>query len=174
MRFGNSSAGAPTTYLTIEPDADTYWVGDGTGIPYGSMYNHDDTTTVDIVALNTPTQIPSGFSQGEVNETAFGNAREITVAKAGRYAITWQMSFTTASANQEIEGCVMIGGVADTTITAHRRISTATDTGSMSATGILDLAASAVISLAVTNETSSSVDVNIEHANMTVRMVGGT
>ena len=174
IRIGNSSGGAPTTYLTIDPDANTYWVGDSSGIPYGSMYNHDTPTVVDIVAMNTPTEIPSGFSQGQVNLTTFQNAKEIVVDKAGRYAVTWQISFSTASGVQEIEGCVMVGGTCGLTITAHRKIGNAADTGSMSATGILDLAASDVISLAVTNESSSTVDVNIEHANMTVTMVGGT
>ena len=159
---------------TQEIQDDLFYVGDGSGIPYGSMYNHDVGTTVNIIAQNTPTQIPEGFTQGEVNLATFGNAREITVEKAGRYAITWQISFTTASANQEIEGCVMVDGTADLTITAHRKIGTATDTGSMSATGILDLAASAVVSLAVTNESSATVDVDIEHANLTLTMVGGT
>lgn len=159
---------------TQEIQDDLFYTGDGSGIPYGSMYNHDGGTTVNIIALSTPTQVPSGFLQGEVNLATFGNAREITVTKAGQYKTPWQISFTTATANQEIEGGVMVDGVADLTITAHRRIGTATDTGSMGATGILDLDAGAVVSLWVMNESSSTVDVNIEHANLALVMVGGT
>ncbi|MCK5016008.1 MAG: hypothetical protein KAS32_02960 [Candidatus Peribacteraceae bacterium] len=168
--------GGTTTYLESDATGNTFWVGDGTGIPHGNMWNHDTATTVTISATNTPTQVPSGYTVGQLNLTTFQNAREIVVTKAGIYDVVWDISFTAASANQEIEGSIMVNGTSIGPTaggTAHRRISTATDTGSMGGTTTLDLAANDIISLAVTNETSTA-NVIVEHSNMKIDMVGGT
>lgn len=160
------------SYLTLT-DGLLSFVGDTAGLPYGSMYNHDTATVVTPDVAGTPKQIPSGFTEGEVLDIIFGANRELTVAKAGRYKIDWSISFTAGAANQEVEGDVMIDGTASAKITAHRKITTASDTGAMGATGILELAASAVISLSVNNETSTNT-ITVEHANMSLVMVGGT
>ena len=129
------------------------------------MYNHDVPTTVVISAISTPTRVPSGFTVGQTFNTTFQNSREIVADVAGKYDIVWQISFSTAAANQEIEGFVMVNNAIDIQATAHRRISTATDTGSMSGPCILDLSANDVVSLGVQNETSTA-NVIVEHANM--------
>jgi hypothetical protein len=168
--------GGTTTYLESDATGNTFWVGDGTGLPHGNMWNHDVPTTVTITAISTPTQVPSGFTVGQLNLTTFQNAREIVVSKAGTYDVVWDISFTAASANQEIEGSPMVNGTSVGPTaggTAHRRISTATDTGNMGATTTLDLAANDIVSLSVTNETSTA-NVIVEHANMKLTMVGGT
>lgn len=153
-------------------DGNTYWVGAGSGLPYGSMYNHDTSTIVTIGAMNTATRVPDGFTQGQVNLTTFQNAREIVIDKAGRYKIDWSISFTTVNANQEIEGFPMINNVMNIQASAHRRIATGTDTGDMSGVCVLDLSASDVVALGVLNETSAS-NIIIEHSNMTIIHIGG-
>lgn len=147
--------------------------GDGSGLPYGSMYNHDVSTIVTISFIGTPVRVPSGFTVGQLNFATFDNNREITVIKAGRYKVVWSVSFTSVSANQEIEGSLMVDNVFNDQCTAHRRIATATDTGAMSGTCILDLDADSAISIGILNETSTA-NVIIEHANMTLSMVGGS
>lgn len=183
-RFGSNTAptqllevGTDGTVLISEADGDTYWVGDGTGIPYGSMFAHDASIAVTIGSIGVAVQVPGTFTVGQTNLATFQNTNEIAVTNAGRYLITWQMSFTAGASNQEIEGSVMVdtgaGDVFNTQASAHRKISTGTDTGSMSGTCILDLAAGDVVSLGIINETSTNT-VTIEHGNLTVAHIGGT
>ncbi|MCK5616456.1 hypothetical protein KAR91_82095 [Candidatus Pacearchaeota archaeon] len=140
---------------------------------YGSMYNHDVSTTVTIGAINTPVRIPSGFVEGQTNNTTFQNAREIIINKKGKYLLTWQMSFTTTSAAKEIEGFVMVDNILNEQASAHRYIGTGTDTGSMSGACVLDLEEGEIISVGVLNETTGgSLDVIIEHANLSLVEIG--
>ena len=142
------------------------------GFSGGSMYNHDVPTTVIIPGVNTPTRIPSGFTQGRAKNVTFQNAREFVISKAGYYDIDWSISFDAASANQEIEGFVMVNNIMNVEASAHRRISTATDTGAMSGVCSILLAVNDVLSLGVMNETSGS-NIIIEHSNMKFIQVSG-
>ena len=170
-----SGGGTPGTtwYDDFTFIEDVKFDSDGSGLSYGSMYNHDVSTVVTISVTNTAVRIPSGFTVGQLNLATFGNDREITVENAGRYKIVWSISFTAASANQEIEGSAMVDNIYNLECTAHRRISTATDTGAMSGNCILDLDADDVISLGVLNETSTA-NIIIEHSNMSLSAVGGS
>ncbi len=145
----------------------------GSGIPHGSMYNHDTPTTVTISSSNTAVRIPSGFTAGQTKNVTFANARELVVLKAGRYLIAWQISFQAAAgSNMDIEGFIMIDNVMNTQASAHRKIGTGTDTGSMSGVCILNLAANQVVSLGVLNETDTN-NIVIEHANLGLVQVSG-
>jgi hypothetical protein len=138
---------------------------------FGSMYNFDTPTAVSILATNTFYQVPSGFSKGEVNNSLFENSREIIVGTVGYYHVTWSIAFTAATGNQEIEGTIMVNGTENTNFASHRKIGTGTDTGSMGGNGIVRLDAGDIVSLCVNNETSTS-NVTVEHANMSVIQVG--
>jgi hypothetical protein len=180
LRFRTLKIGNPdpntNTYFKIDEDGNSYWVGDGTGIPYGNMWNHDVGTAVTPSGIGTPTQIPSGFTVGKTNLVTFQNSRELAVAKAGIYGAVWNISFTAGAANQEVEGCIMVDASCVSSTdggSAHRKISTGTDTGNMGAPTYLDLAADEVVSLAIINETSTNT-ITIEHANLIIWMVGGT
>jgi hypothetical protein len=142
-----------------------------TGASYGSMYNHDVPTTVTITIVSTPTQVPSGYSEGSVNNMVFQNSREIKALSDGYYFITWSIAFTAASANQEIEGSIMVNGVVNNQFSSHRKISTGTDTGSMGGNGIISLNKGDLVSACVTNETSTA-NVVVEHSNLSVVQVG--
>ncbi len=152
---------------------DTYWTGDGSGIPYGAMGQENIPTTVTIVEIGTAV-IVDGMSGGETNLVTFQNAQELKVLKAGRYLITWAVSFNMASGSgQEVEGAIGKGGVAQSIGSAHRKIGSGNDTGSMCGNGLLDLAANDLLTIMVTND-STTVDVVIAHASLTLIMAGGT
>jgi hypothetical protein len=168
--------GSTNDYTQIGSGGDLTFVG-GAGLSHGSMFNDNNSTKVDInaVGVNTPVRIPSGFTVGQTHLMTFQNAREIVVSLEGMYLITWQISFSTDGNSKEIEGFIMIDNVRNAQASAHRFIGTAADTGSMSGTCILDLSADAVVALGVTNKTAGGdLDVNIEHANLSIIQVGGT
>ena len=187
MRFGNGVDAAPTAYMAVENDADTYWVGDGTGIPYGGMYVDDTQLIVVALTEDTPTEVEDsvtsaedGWLTGQLNSITFptgGTEHYLTITKAGVYKITWDLSFNMPSpgANVEIHGGVAIDDTpVRATGEAHRTIANTSDTGNMGGTLIYDFPdGDEEISLWIEN-TTNDADAAVEHGNVTVTMVGGT
>jgi len=179
LKINNSQStliGAPgvgTNYLEVTTAADTFWVGDGTGIPYGHMYTNS--TIAVTITDTTPVEIGDTWTTGQVNLVTFGASHYLTVTKAGLYKIDWSVSVAQNSpgAAIECEQGIMIDGVAQAEGRCHRTIANSSDTGASAGTAILDLAASKQISLYVMNGTNNT-NIDIEHANVTVTMVGGT
>jgi hypothetical protein len=161
------------TYDAIHK-ADSYWEDDGSGIAFGSMYTNA-TIAVTIAASSTPTEIGDTWTAGEVNLTSFGASHYITVTKAGRYKVDWSLSIAqnTPSASIQCEQGIMVNGSAQSPGVAHRTIANSSDVGASAGTAILDLAASDQISLYVENQTNTT-NIDVEHGNVTVTMVGGT
>ena len=178
VRIGDSRAGAPSHFLfvsTADDDGDTYWVGDGSGIPYGGIYAN--TTIAVVIDDNTPTEVDEAgtadiYMAGELNLVTF-TEHYLSVAKAGRYHVGWSMSISQNSPSGviEVEGGIMVGGSAQNGGQAHRTIQNVTDVGNFCGSTILDLAASDQISLFVKNETSTT-NLDIEHANLAITMLG--
>lgn len=164
---------------------DLYWVGAGTGIPFGFMYVDGAQTIIVALTVNTPAEVKDdgttsaddGWLAGDLNlfTMAAADLHYFSPNLAGKYEIVWDLSFNMASpgANVEIHGGIAIDG---TPITdkgaAHRTIANNTDTGNMCGLAILELAADAEISLWLENTTNSS-DVTVHHGNVTAKMVGG-
>lgn len=181
--FSSISAGDPSSKKMIfrvdgkgfilEVDGSINYLGDGSGPPYGAMGQENEPTTVTINSSGTA-EIVGGQEGGETNNVIFQNSQELRILKAGRYLITWALSFNmTSGSGQEVEGAIGKGGVAQSQGSAHRKIGTANDTGAMCGNTILDLAVNNLITIMVTNETST-VNVVIAHASLSLMQVGGT
>ena len=188
LRLGNIT----TTYMAIEADADTYWVGDGTGLPYGHMYV-DGTQVIRVaLTLNTPAEVEGdgtggtaaaedGWLAGDLNLMTFptgGTEHHVTITKAGIYHITWNLSFkmVTGAANTQIHAGLAIDSTTfrRDRCEAHRTISNNSDTGNMSGSCMIDLPnGNEELSLWMENTTNSN-DADVSHGSLTVVMVGGT
>lgn len=142
----------------------------GVSMPYGSMYIDNGAQVVTITVIDTPAELAAGVSQGELWRMTFQNASELVAQVAGVYAASWQVSFTAESANQEIEGFFMVNGVRTAQSTAHRKIGTGTDTGSMSGTALLNLAVNDVVSIGFSNG-SSTANVIVNHCNVALHKI---
>jgi len=162
-----------TNYVSVESDGDVVFVGGG-GLAFANFW-HNSTETITITDASTPTEVRIPYSTiGVHNITAVGGPNvDMQVTYAGFYIVTWSISFTTQNANQEIEGGIMVNGAAVGSGQGHRRIGTATDTGSMSGSGLVDLSANDQISLFVENQSGTS-NVIVEHVNFNAMQVGGT
>jgi len=146
---------------------------------YGSMYVVDPGFTVSI-SVATPVEVADsssdGFSPGPLNGITFpsgGTEHYLQIATPGVYEVTWDISGSkSAGGSTQMHGGVMINGVAQRDNgEGHRMISASNDTGSMSGGGRYSLPnGNEQISLWVISDLSN--DLNIEHANMLVRLVG--
>jgi hypothetical protein len=139
---------------------------------WGSMYQDDTGTVITVGATNTD-YIVTGMSAGILGNTTFQNAKELVIALAGVYQVNWSVSFTVASANQEIEGAVGVGGVRKASTSAHSKINTATDTTQFGGTGLLALIVGDLVQIVVRNETATT-NISIEHANLSLVFLGLT
>jgi len=177
-----------TTEFTVEPDGDTFWAGDGTGVPYGHMYAFETSTNVTINTADQWEEVTIGMTTGaNLNEVEFQNSHELKVNKAGRYFIPWSLSIEAAAgAPPEVMGSITVGGadagvaIGSTSTTAkeaasHGTIFTVGKSINLSGATIVDLDADDVVSFVVLNESggAGAADLIIEHANMTITMVGG-
>lgn len=153
----------------------SYWAAsDDAGFPYGSMYTNS-TIAVTIASSSTPTEIGDTWTTGEVNGVTFGASHYLVTPHAGRYKIDWSLSIAqnSPSASIQCEQGIMINGSAVNPGRAHRTIANGSDVGNSGGTTILDLAASDQISLYVENQTNTT-NIDVEHGNLAIFMVGGT
>jgi hypothetical protein len=158
--------------------SDNWWVGDGTGIPYGSFYGNEISFSTG--ALTAPQYViiaDTDCVQGEVNLTTYTDAgTTLTISKAGRYKIDWALSAESGTANTHILGGIMINS---TTVlqAAGRNHFESTAAGrqvAMSGTAIIDCPnGSEVIGVGVGSDVDN-VTITVDHVNLTITMVGGT
>lgn len=150
---------------------DIIFTNAGAGLCYGSMGQENVPTTVTIVTAGVAV-ILDGMTGGEVNNVTFQNSQELKVTFAGKYFISWAVSFNMASGSgQEVEGKIGIDGAGQSAGSAHRTIGTGNDTGSMCGTAILDLEADEKVTIMIENE-GTTVDVVVAHASLILTQVG--
>lgn len=152
---------------------DSYWEGDGSGVPYGCMHGYNMAEVVAVGVVDTWYELTAGLVSVEANLMTFQNNHELEVTKAGRYVVNWSASIQTTGANDEIEGAIAINNTADTTTAAHVTMVKSNAAMALGGGSVIDLAAGDDISIAVLNHTTNR-DIKVEHVTVTVTMVGGT
>lgn len=175
---GGGFFGGATTNFQTEADGDSFWVGAGTGLPYGSFWGND---LVFVAAGGTGTYFEiadADITVGQINLSTFQNNKELAVTKAGMYKVVWSMSVKATGANKHIVGGIGVdaGGAGALTIQNDGRshaVSTGNAEFALSGTAILDLSASSEVGLMATNETDNT-NITIEHVSLSLLQVGGT
>lgn len=179
IRFGDSSAGAPTNYMNVSATALTTWVGTA-GLVMGSMYVPGVDIDVDIVNAD-PTEVADGdgdgWSAGELNGMTFptsGTEHYLTVTVAGKYEITWSLALHSDAGGDELHGGVMVD---DTPVRnngeAHCKVLNVNDSKTIGSPCIADLpSGDEEISLWVSSDGGD--DIHIEYGTVTAVLIGGT
>lgn len=144
---------------------------DDSQLPHGSMWNDNTNTTVTISGTDTPVEVGSNMSAGDTYLMTFQNAKELVCNFDGHYLITWSLSVECASANIEVEGGIMINGVASTQGDAHSNLMTANRPMTFSGSAILNLTVGNTVSLFLQNHTSAT-NLVVNHASLSAVRVG--
>ena len=145
-----------------------------TSLHYGEMYADNISQAVTISATNTPVQVSAGLSGGTQNGFTFQNARELKASVAGQYLITWSMSVSCPTANnQEVEGGVMVNAAYKSNGTSHAEVGSSGSNRPdvVAGTCIQTLAINDLVSLGVVEQTSIA-NLQIQHASLTIFRVG--
>ena len=156
----------------VEISGDTYWVGSGSGLPYGHMYAKNTSISVTISAINTAYEITSGITGGNTNLVTFGGNHYLAVSKAGNYEVVYNVSAESTTFLDELECGVMINGTEATTDGGGHGTSFLSQSINMAGSCIVSLSANDQVSLYVRNHTGAN-NITIEHLNVSIKQLGG-
>lgn len=183
VRIGNSSGGAPTTYTTMEPDGDTFWTGEGSGLPFGGIFVEGVDVGITLAAQDTYYQV-TAWSPGGVGASCEANMTtpdasndHITILKAGKYLVTFHVSCYSAAKNEyEFEVFVNNGATGYPCTEVYRTTSVASAVGAVSGQSLVDFAANDTVELWVERKDGAAVSktLTIRQATISVIQVGGT
>jgi hypothetical protein len=167
-----------TTEFQVEADGDTYWVGDGTGVPYAQIYEENGSSTLALPAQDTFYQITAFTVNGENNDGVPDHTNDhITIGKAGRYLVSSYIAISSATANEyDIHVQKNNGSTDFLSLSIHLDTNVANKTIQASATGILDLENGDTIELWVKRLDGGAVSktITIVNASITLSHIGGT
>ena len=161
---------------------DTFWTGDGTGLPFGEAHQADGSTfdvtmaTVDVwVEINAAT---TNISATELNLVTFPDDHYLQLSKAGKYLVTY--SFTAeissvAGGDQHVESGIMLNdSIQANKGEGHEQYAATNKERNLQGHSIIDVPTNGQISLAIRNTTTGGKDLTIDHLNITVTQLGGT
>ena len=172
-----TTIGGKTLGLAIAKDGDTFWTGDGSGLPYGSFSSADtDINWTQAAAVqNTWYDISDAdIATGQLNLVTHDGSGQLTVTKAGRYLINYSVAFETDAGNTHIETAINVTGTEATNGMGHVEAVSSNAEHTISSTAILDLATNATIHLAIRTTDNTTPDITVEFIDLTLIQVGGT
>jgi hypothetical protein len=140
----------------------------------GSIDQYNTNSQINVASANveytiTSANVVGGTDDWTINHLDGANYSDgiFTITKAGRYLLTWSLSFYCVSNNKDIEGGIMVNGVNPQKGWAQRRIGTASDVGNFGASAIINLIKNDKVGIAVMNITSAS-DIFINHGSFSI------
>jgi hypothetical protein len=180
IRIGDSSAGAPTNYSNFEADGALIFVGTA-GLCYAEIYANNASSTITITGSGqaNKVQITSFDSNGASNNMTPDHTNDhITVTKAGHYLCTVSLHIESAGGGgSDTFGFSVYknnGGTEFSNCHGHRKLAGGGgDVGSVSLSGIIDLAVNDTIELWCWNEDSTD-DLVVEDVSLSLTQIGGT
>ena len=173
---GKVVIGVPdTTDIVIESDADTYWRGDGTGLPYASVWGNEIAWTQANAVQNTWYEISDAdITTGQLNEVTHDGNGQFTVGIAGRYHCSWSVTSEVTAANQHIQVTFSVNGTETNDGMSHYESFGVSRQFPVSSIAILDLAATDTVEVSIRTTDAGTPDISVDHLNITLTHVGGT
>ncbi len=166
-----------TNYTEHEADGSVVFHGTA-GLPFGEIYVRGNAAATAIAVATTYVQFLGFGVDGESkNATPDHTNDHITIDKAGKYLVTLSLHCESVAGPAQVfafEVRKNNGGTIFNNLHAHRQMTGGGgDIGSVTLSGIIDLAATDTVELWTTNDTTDD-NVLIEDCTMTVVQVAGT
>lgn len=180
MLFLDASAdllylGGSTVGVKVAKGGDTTFLGDGSGLPYGSCYGNEIGWTQANAAQDTWYEVSDAdMADGELNLVTHDGSGKLTVSVAGRYLINYTCSAEVSLPGKHVQSGISVSGTESAAGISHYNAATANEQFNVSGTAILDLAANATIEISLRTTDTGTPDISVDHLNITVVMVGGS
>lgn len=138
---------------------------------YGTLYGDDVARSVTIASAGVYYEVGGGLRGGACNGLKVQAGKEVLITMAGTYLVNWSMTAQCASANQYVEGAIMVNTAAREDTVSAAELPSANKKVSLGGTGLLALSVNDVVKLCVENETGTNAVV-VDHANLSLVRVG--
>jgi len=177
---GWTRIGGSSDYAEISSTGDTVFVGGG-GLCFGEIYCNDAASTITITASGqaNKVQITSFDTNGASNNTSVDNTNDhITITKAGHYMCNVSIACASAAAGGSDRFGFAVyknnGATEFANLHSHRKLSGGGgDYGSISMSGIIDVAVNDTIEVWVWNEDNTD-NLVIDDITLSLIQIGGT
>jgi hypothetical protein len=154
---------------------DTYWTGDGTGLPYGSVWGNEIGWTQASAVQNTWYEISDAdITTGQLNEVTHDGNGQLTIGIAGRYHCIWSVSSEVTAANQHLQITFSVNGTETSDGINHYESFGISRQFPISGNAILDLAATDTLEVSIRTTDAGTPDINVDHLNISIVHIGGT
>ena len=145
-------------------------VWNATGVPaaYGELYEGDAASVIDITTAGDYYQWTTAIDGAYSLTTPSAATDNITIdtAGAGMYVINYNVSFE-GTVNTTYHWHVFVDNVLAPNVGSARKIGASSDVGSTAASGLIALAAGAVVDLRVTS-TADATSVTVNHIDLDI------
>jgi hypothetical protein len=158
---------------------DGYFSGSGSGLPFGSCYGNEIGWTQSNAAQNTWYAISdTDNSDGQLNLVTHDGSGALTVTKAGKYMVVWNISAEVSIAGKHVQvgiGVTPSGG----SLTAwgdganHFDLNLANSEIPIGGNAIISLSANDKIEIIIRTTDAGTPNLSVDHYNLSVVMVGG-
>lgn len=166
--------GGQTNALKVNKGGDTYFIGSGSGLPFGSCYGNEigwtqASAVQDTWYIISDADIADGHAG--FNLTSHDGSGKITVTKPGKYQVVGQVSVESSLLGKHLQvGVAVNGTVVD--CTPHQEYGTANSQSTVPVTAQVTVAASGYIELAVRTTDTGTPDISVDHAGFSVIQIG--
>jgi hypothetical protein len=173
---GLTQIGDASNKISVSSTGDLLFHGTG-GLAFGEIFAKDNSTTTS-VSSGGWTQITIFDTNGVSNNTTPDHTNDhITITQAGMYMATISIVVeNNAGAGHAVEFSLYKNNGASefTNVHAHRTLSAGTDKGSVSLSGIVDLAVNDTIELWATSDSGTAKNITVSDVTLSLIQNGGT
>ena len=133
----------------------------------GGLEQYNTGATVVVSAMNTLYEVTAGWTTYHLDGVKTDDNGRFIIQNAGDYKIVWHLSVYLSTANQAVEGGILVNGKNLQRAYAHCYQQTANTKTNMGSNGVFELDKGDAISIGVANTTSTE-DIVIEHASFSI------
>ena len=143
---------------------------------FASIHNHDTLTAQSIPTGTTYTKLTNFTDNGlSLNCTAAAASDKITITTTGYYHVAGSFNFFCGTNNVTWRIAPFLNGVEQEEIHVMRKIGTASDIGSASFVGIIDVTSVPWdLDIRTRHDNGSAVTLTVEYANLTIHKIAPT
>lgn len=177
IQFYTDGIDAGNKRMILNAGGDLIFLGDSTGLLYGSCYgNHIGWVQANAAQNTWYNIVDDDMTTGELNNVTHDGNGKLTVLVAGRYKIDYGICFENDVANDHVECGIEITGSGSATAAgqSHLENKFANEEEHMGNCAILDLATNATIEITIRTIDANTPDFTVHALNIAITMIGGT